>query len=84
MNWEGVDMSMRKNCEITGNAAARVAAHRERYGRLDTSLPLKTVQTIEQLAEMFGTTKAEVHRSLLRFALTNRDWKQQGLLWGDK
>lgn len=67
---------------ITGNASAlRVAEHRSRHVRLDVSLPLRIGSTIDDLASFYGCTKAEVVRSLLRFALTNRDWKTQGLLW---
>ena len=72
---------------VTGNdpkkVAERVAAHREKYARLDVSIQVHTADTIDELAEQFGTSRALVVRSLLRFALTNRNWKTQGLLWSD-
>ncbi|WP_353174904.1 hypothetical protein [Delftia acidovorans] len=65
---------------ITGNAT-RVAKHRATHARLDVSIPLGISDTIDELAEMFGTSRAVVLRSMIRFALTNRDWKKLGLLW---
>ena len=73
---------------VTGNASPssdslRVAKFRSRHAQLDVPIPLTIGKTIEDLASFFGCSKAEVARSLLRFALTNRDWKKQGLLWRD-
>ena len=72
-----------KSSNVTGNSAARVAAHREKFARLDVSVRHGMSQTIDDLSTMYDCPKAVVVRSLLRFALTNRDWKSQGLLWGD-
>lgn len=72
-----------KSSLVSGNTARRVAAHRERYARLDVSVKPSVNQTIEDLATMYACNKVDVVRSLLRFALTNRDWKSQGLLWRD-
>ena len=66
---------------VTGNASRRVAQHREKYARLDVSVRHQTVDVIQQLAEQYLTSKSVVTRSLLRYALTNRDWKSQGLIW---
>lgn len=67
---------------VSGNTSAvRVADHRSRHVRLDVSIPPRTGMTIDDLASFYGCTRAEVVRSLLRFALTNRDWKTQGLIW---
>lgn len=68
---------------VTGNSASRVAAHRERHERLDVSVTLQMGATIAELASFFGCTKADVVRSMLRYAATNRDWKRQGLIWRD-
>jgi len=68
--------------DVTGNACSRVAEHRAQYGRLDVSIPLHLEETIADLARENHAKKADVVRILLRFALTNRDWKSQGLLWG--
>lgn len=67
--------------EIISGNAARVAKHRATHARLDVSVPAHISATIDELAEMFGTSRAVVLRSMLRFALTNRDWKKLGLLW---
>ena len=79
----GVGAMAEKSSNVTGNSAARVAAHREKFARLDVSVKPGISQTIEDLATMYDCPKVVVVRSLLRFALTNRDWKSQGLLWGD-
>ncbi|WP_234640664.1 hypothetical protein [Delftia tsuruhatensis] len=73
-------MSIDHRENISGNAA-RVAKHRATHARLDVSVPAHISSTIDELAEMFGTSRAVVLRSMLRFALTNRDWKKLGLLW---
>lgn len=70
---------------VAGNGSAeRVAVHRSKHVRLDVSVVPRTGLTIDELASQYGTTRAVVVRSLLRYALTNRDWKTQGLLWGDE
>lgn len=70
---------------VTGNASSRrVAGHRAQHVRLDVSVSPRTGVTLDDLAAQFGTSRAVVVRSLIRFALTNRDWRQQGLLWRDE
>lgn len=73
-------MSVDQRDFISGNAA-RVAKHRAAHARLYVSVPVNISDTIDELAEMFGTSRAVVLRSMIRFALTNRDWKKLGLLW---
>lgn len=63
--------------------SSRLGEFRSKHGRIDVPVSLGVAQTIDALASDFGCSKAVVVRSLLRFALTNRDWKKQGLLWGD-
>lgn len=76
-------MAKHSAAAVTGNSSlARVAEHRAHYGRLDVSIPVSIEQTIEELARDNHAKKADVVRILLRYALTNRDWKSQGLLWG--
>lgn len=73
-----------KRAVVTGNTSAvRVADHRSKHVRLGVSVNLPTGKTIDDLALAFDCKKAVVVRSLLRYALTNRDWKKQGLLWRD-
>jgi len=75
---------------VTGNVSARrrpasdsqrVAKFRSKHARLDFPVSLPIGQTLHELALQFDCSKAVVVRSLLRFALTNRDWKKQGLIW---
>ena len=69
-------MSKPDSSFVTGNVdRQRVAAHRALYARLDVSLPVSVDQTISELAVENHAGKAEVVRMLLRYALTNRDWK---------
>lgn len=76
-------MGQARSQSITGNVGRRrVAEHRATYARLDVSLSLSVDQTISELAHENHAGKAEVVRMLIRYALTNRDWKGQGLLWG--
>lgn len=77
-------LSTKKQHAVAGNTSAcRVADHRSRHVRLDVSLNLPIGRSIDDLASLFDCSKAVVVRSLLRFALTNRDWKKQGLIWRD-
>lgn len=76
-------MSTEKSQFVTGNAA-RVAAHRSQHVRFDVSVLPRTGDAVDELASQFDTSRAVVVRSLLRFALTNRNWKVQGLLWVDE
>lgn len=69
---------------VTGNGSAlRVVKHRSSHVRLDVSVSLRTGASIDGLASRFDCSRSEVVRSLLRWALSNRDWKTQGLLWRD-
>ena len=65
------------------DAAARVRAHRANKARIDFTDDLKIKETIADIAGGLGCSEAEVLRSLTRFALTNRNWKQVGL-YGSK
>ena len=67
---------------VSGNTSrVRVADHRSKHVRLDVSVSLRTGSTLDELASQYCTTRAVVVRSMIRFALTNRDWKTQGLIW---
>lgn len=68
---------------VTGNAALRVVKHRSSHVRLDVSLPPRTASSLDALALQYECPRAVVVRSLLRWALANRDWGTQGLLWRD-
>lgn len=61
--------------------AARQKAYRADKARYDFVTNTSVGGTIDELAAMYGATKNEVLNDLVKFALTNRDWKRQGLLW---
>lgn len=63
------------------NVAAKKAAFREGKDRFDVAVPVHIGATIRELSEKYGASKNEVIEDLIRYALTNRNWVQQGLLW---
>jgi hypothetical protein len=64
---------------IHRNAAARQAAYRARKARLDVAIKPEIADTIGEIAQALDASRNEVVNSLIRFALTNRNWKQLGL-----
>jgi hypothetical protein len=73
--------------KVHADSAARRAAHLAERDRFDLVVPKHMGATIRELAEEFGASNNEVLVDLVRFALTNRNWRQGGLLWtvtGDK
>jgi hypothetical protein len=63
--------------------AARVRAHRAKLARLDVSIKPEIAYTIGDIAGELDCSRNELLNSLIRFALTNRNWKQVGL-YGSK
>ncbi len=63
--------------------AARVRAHRAKLARLDVSIKPEIAETIGEIAGDLDCSRNELLNSLIRFALTNRNWKQVGL-YGSK
>lgn len=61
--------------------AERRAAHLAKQDRFDLVTSQFIGGTVRELAELFHASNNEVLNDLIRFALTNRDWKRQGLLW---
>lgn len=59
--------------------ADRVKAHREAHARLDVTVSPDLKASISGIASSLGFREAEVVRDMLKFALTNRNWKQVGL-----
>lgn len=68
---------------IHADNAAKVRAHRAAKGRIEFTDDPKIKQTIAGIASELGCSEADVLRSITRFALTNRNWKQVGL-YGSK
>lgn len=63
--------------------AARVRAHRAKFARLDVTIKPEIANTIGEIAAALDCSRNEVMNSLVRFALTNRNWKVVGL-YGSK
>lgn len=62
------------------DAAARVRAHRAKQARLDVLIKPEIAQTLTSIAGELDCSKNELLNSLIRFALTNRNWRQLGLM----
>lgn len=65
------------------DSAARVRAHRAKAARVEFTDKPEIKQTIADIAAQLGVSESDVMRSITRFALTNRNWKQVGL-YGSK
>ncbi|MDP9911873.1 hypothetical protein J2W27_003997 [Variovorax boronicumulans] len=68
---------------IHADNASKVRAHRAGKARIDFTDDPKIKQTIVEISRELGCSEADVLRSITRFALTNRNWKQVGL-YGSK
>jgi len=61
------------------SAAARKAAYRADKARIDFTDKPAIAATLTEIAAELDCSKNELLQSLVRFALTNRNWKQVGL-----
>lgn len=64
---------------VHASAAARKAAYRAEKARIDYTDKPAIAATLEEIAAELDCSKNELMQSLVRFALTNRNWKQVGL-----
>jgi hypothetical protein len=62
------------------DSAARVRAHRAKQARLDVLIKPEIAETLASIAGELDCSKNELLNSLIRFALTNRNWRQLGLM----
>lgn len=63
---------------IHASQAERQAAYRAT--KKAATISAKRAEAIASIAEVLGQPQTEVLDNLLRFALTNRNWKQLGLM----
>ena len=70
--------------KIYANAAERQAAYRENNARVDLVLPKDLNATLDDIAQSLDLTKNSLVNAMVRFALTNRNWKTQGAAWVKK
>ena len=61
------------------SSAARKAAYRANKARIDFTDKPAIAATLDEIASELDCSKNELMQSLVRFALTNRNWKQVGL-----
>ena len=64
---------------VHASAAARKAAYRAQKARIDYTDKPAIAATLEEIAAELDCSKNELMQSLVRFALTNRNWKTVGL-----
>lgn len=64
---------------VHASAAARKAAYRAGKARIDFTDKPAIAATLAEIAADLDCSKNELMQSLVRFALTNRNWKQVGL-----
>nr|WP_296335872.1 hypothetical protein [uncultured Acidovorax sp.] len=64
---------------VHASAAARKAAYRAEKARIDYTDKPAIAATLEEIAAELDCSKNELMQSLVRFALTNRNWKTVGL-----
>lgn len=71
---------------VAGNAnikaRLRTADFRSRYARLDTPIDRDIDSTLRSISSDLDCSKNELVNSLIRFGLTNRNWRQLGLYGG--
>ena len=65
---------------VHADPAARVRAHRAKKARLDVLIKPELDETLTSIAGELDCSKNELMNSLIRFALTNRNWRQLGLM----
>jgi len=61
------------------NAADRQAAFRAANRRVDLVIPHELGETLDQISEKLSLTKNSLVTAMIRFALTNHDWKTRGV-----
>lgn len=64
---------------IHASAAARKAAHRAKRDRVDYSDKPEIIEKLRETAAALDCSVNELLQSMVRFAETNRNWKQVGL-----
>jgi hypothetical protein len=59
--------------------AERQAAYRTRAAEVCVRLEPKTMATLDSIADEIGYSRNELMQSMVKFGLTNRDWRNEGL-----
>jgi len=61
------------------NAAERQAAFRANNRRIDLVVPNELGDTLDQISDTLDMTKNSLVNAMIRFALTNHNWKKSGV-----
>lgn len=69
--------------KLHANGAARLAEYRKRNVRVDVTLPQAIGETLASISSDLDCSRNELLGSLIRYALTNRNWRVLGL-YGSK
>ena len=59
--------------------AEKMKAYRARAAEVCVRLEPKTMTTLDSIADEIGYTRNELMQSMVKFGLTNRDWRNEGL-----
>jgi metal-responsive CopG/Arc/MetJ family transcriptional regulator len=59
--------------------AEKMKAYRARAAEVCVRLEPKTMATLDSIADEIGYTRNELMQSMVKFGLTNRDWRNEGL-----
>lgn len=80
---ENQNVTGRGRSRVYASDSQRVAAFRSTKVRVETLLPHETGLRLSEIASSLDCSRNELLVSLVKFALTNRDWRRLGL-WGEK
>lgn len=69
---------------VHASDSAKVAAFRSRNVRVDVLLSPAIGETLQSIASDLDCSRNELLASMVRFALTNRNWRQVGLYGSGK
>ena len=70
--------------QVHASSAARTAAYRANRARVDYTDTPETVAKLHDIAHALDCSSNELLRSMVRFALLNRNWRQVGLFGARK
>ena len=68
---------------VHASDSVRVKNFRSTKVRIEVALPPDTGARLSEIASSLDCSRNELLLSLVKFALTNRDWRRLGL-WGEK
>ena len=70
--------------KVYENDAEKMAAFRAKKSRVDLLLPQNIGETLDELSAFHLVSKNRLVNAMVKFALTNHDWKKSGVWLGVK